>query len=101
MSKVKVRAVEYGDKMDFVLPDYENAGILMELLSTTHVPHEQYKGELYPIRFEVETIPDPEDEMTEEEFNDLQDLLDDPVIEDLPIEDVEEAVAEDVAKEVE
>lgn len=99
--KVKVRAIEHGDKIEFVVKDFEDAGILMELMSNTHVPHKQYNDELYPIRFEIDTIPDPEEELTEEEFNELEELLKEPTVEEIPIEDVEEAVAEAVAEEVE
>ena len=88
--KVKVRAIEHGNKIEFVVKDFEDAGILMELMSNTHVPHKQYNDELYPIRFEIDTIPDPEDELTEEEFNELEELVADPVIEDLPVEEVNE-----------
>lgn len=83
--KVKVRAIEYGNKIEFVVKDFEDAGILMELMSNTHVPHKQYNDELYPIRFEIDTIPDPEEELTEDEFNELEEL-----VEELPVEDVKE-----------
>ena len=83
--KVKVRAIEHGNKIEFVVKDFEDAGILMELMSNTHAPHKQYNDELYPIRFEIDTIPDPEDELTEEEFNELEEL-----VEELPVEDVKE-----------
>ena len=90
--KVKVRAIEHGDKIEFVVKDFEDAGIMMELMSNTHVPHKQYNDELYPIRFEVETVPDPEEEMTEEEFNDLEELLKESEVEEIPVEEVAEGV---------
>lgn len=79
MAKVKVRAIEYNDKMDFVFNDWISACNFMMDAANNHVPHEQYaRDELYPVKFEVELVPDAD------EVIDFEDL------EEIPVEDVKE-----------
>lgn len=80
--KVKVVASTFGNSVVEVFDTWSEAKRWMELTDRSNVPH-QYNGEVYTIRFEVETLPDVE--MTEDEFNELKEL-----VEELPVEDVKE-----------
>lgn len=80
--KVKVTASTFGNNIVEVFDTWNEAKRWMELTDRSNVPH-QYNGEVYTIRFEVETLPDVE--MTEDEFNELEEL-----VEELPVEDVKE-----------
>ena len=80
--KVKVTASTFGNNIVEVFDTWSEAKRWMELTDMGNVPH-QYNGEVYTIKFEVETLPDVE--MTEDEFNKLEEL-----VEELPVEDVKE-----------
>ena len=96
----EITTQEYGTGQIYTLPgDGKMAGTFMDNLATTHTPRKQYNGEYHDIWFEVRPIYSTKDD--EIDLDELEDLLNDPVIEDLPIEDVEEAVSEAVAEEVE
>lgn len=88
--KVKVRALEYNDKMDFVFPSWVDACQFMMDAANNHVPHEQYaRDELYPIRFEVELAPDQNEAICDDDFNELEELVNGEP-DELEVEDVKE-----------
>ena len=97
--KVKVIAHTFGSSLVETFDTWNDAKRWMEMTDKGNVPHE-YNGEIYTIKFEVETLPDME--IDEDEFDKLDELVGhDEAWDVLPVEDVEEAVAEEVAKEVE
>ena len=87
--KVKVTAHTFGSSLVETFGTWNDAKRWMELTDKSNVPH-QYNGEIYTIKFEVETLPDVE--MTEDEFNELEELVnhEDVFVEELPVEDVKE-----------
>ncbi len=86
--KVKVIAHTFGSSLVETFGTWKEAAKWMELTDKSNVPHE-YNGEIYTISFEVETLPDVE--ISEEEFNELKELVnnDDEFVDELPLEDVD------------
>ena len=80
--KIKVTAKTFGNDIVELFDDWNEAKNWMELTDQHNVPHE-YKDELYPVKFEVETIWNFE--MRAEDFDELKEL-----VEELPVEDVKE-----------
>lgn len=85
--KVKVTTHSFGSSLVETFDTWNEAKRWMEMTDRSNIPHE-YNGEIYTIKFEVETLPDVE--MSDEEFEQLEELVTDPVVEDLPVEEVEE-----------
>ena len=80
--KIKVTAKTFGNDIVELFDDWNEAKNWMKLTDQYNVPHE-YKDELYPVKFEVETIWNIE--MRAEDFDELKEL-----VEELPVEDVKE-----------
>lgn len=84
----KVTTIENQNRQRYILADAEEAGILMEFLADRHAP-KPWRGELYKLRFEVETVDDENEEIDFEELTDL--LADgDEFVDELEVEDVKE-----------
>ena len=87
MRRWKVTTIENQNRQRYILADAEEAGILMEFLADRHAP-KPWRGELYKLRFEVETVDDEDEEIN---FDELTELLDgEEFVDELEMEDVKE-----------
>ena len=84
--KVKVTAHTFGSSLVEIFDTWSEAKRWMEMTDKSNIPHE-YNDQIYTIYFEVFTLPDIA--MSEEEFNELEELVNGKV-EELPVEEVEE-----------
>ena len=84
--KVKVTAHTFGSSLVEIFDTWNEAKRWMEMTDKSNIPHE-YNDQIYTIYFEVFTLPDIA--MSEEEFNELEELVNGKV-EELPVEEVEE-----------
>lgn len=89
--KVKVTAISFGNNLTQLFDGWREAAKWMEQTDKSNVPY-KFQEEFYPLKFEVESVPDLE--MDAEEFAELEELVADPVIEDIPLEDVDERESE-------
>lgn len=87
MKAWKVTAIENQNRLRFICDSEHVAGGLMGILERGHTP-KPWRGELYPIRFEVEVIET--DAESEVDFEALEPfMVDEPFIDELDLEDVE------------